>query len=160
MTDPMHSGFDSLLQDLGVPVEIHENSTDTDEPAEQVTAESGVDVTESVVITTADAPPVSTEEAGAPRDDRKRRRRRRRRGSDQGNEYGNGQDSDGNDSDREGDEEGETQERERPSRTALVEANLDDNDEEEEEKFVLEDLTNLQFPAWDDLIGSLYKPGN
>jgi hypothetical protein len=42
----------------------------------------------------------------------------------------------------------------------LVEANLDDNDEEEEEKFVLEDLTNLQFPAWDDLIGSLYKPGN
>ena len=21
-------------------------------------------------------------------------------------------------------------------------------------------LTNLQFPAWDDLIGSLYKPGN
>ena len=160
MTDPMHSGFDSLLQDLGVPVEIHEKSTDTDEPAEQVTAESGVDVTDSVVITTADAPPVSTEEAGAPRDDRKRRRRRRRRGSDQGNENGNGQDSDGNDSDREGDEEGETQERERPSRTALVEANLDDNDEEEEEKFVLEDLTNLQFPAWDDLIGSLYKPGN
>lgn len=158
MTDPMHSGFDSLLQDLGVPVEIHESSTDTVEPVEQVPAVSGFDVTESVVITTADAPSVSAEEAITPRDDRKRRRRRRRRGADQGND--NSQESDNNDSDRDGDDEGESQERERLSRTSLVEINQEDSDDEEEEKFVLEDLTNLQFPAWDDLIGSLYKPGN
>ena len=29
-----------------------------------------------------------------------------------------------------------------------------------EEPFVLEDLSSLQFPAWDDLIGGLYRPQN
>jgi len=34
MTDPNNFGFDSLLQDLGVPVEIHRNPTVADEPAD------------------------------------------------------------------------------------------------------------------------------
>ena len=52
MTDPNNFGFDSLLQDLGVPVEIHQNPVVADEPADP---EPVVSVTEAVSVTTEEA---------------------------------------------------------------------------------------------------------
>ena len=34
----------------------------------------------------------------------------------------------------------------------------DEYEDEEDEPFEVEDLTNLQFPSWDELIGSLHRP--
>ncbi|MFM7112622.1 MAG: hypothetical protein ACKO26_15900 [Planctomycetota bacterium] len=143
MTDPNNFGFDSLLQDLGVPVEIHRNPTVADEPAdpEPVAVPS---VTESVTITTEEAAAavIESAESEAPREDRKRRRRRRRRGQDDGSPEGT---------------EGEVLDREDDSTSTAV-AETGGSEDEEEEPFEVEDLTNLQFPSWDELIGSLYKP--
>lgn len=147
MTDPNNFGFDSLLQDLGVPVEIHQNPIVADEPADP---EPVASVTEAVSITTEEAAAVVIEAAttgneseAARGDDRRRRRRRRRRGS--------GHDEPGFEGG-----EGEAAEHEE---TAVAVADSGDSDEaEEDEPFEVEDLTNLQFPSWDELIGSLYRP--
>lgn len=145
MTDPNNFGFDSLLQDLGVPVEIHQNPVVADEPADP---EPVASVTEAVSITTEEAAALVTGEGETgtegPRDDRRRRRRRRRRGSSQDEAGG------------EGTEPEETEQDE--SAPAVAIADADSEDEEEDEPFEVEDLTNLQFPSWDELIGSLYRP--
>jgi ribonuclease E len=145
MTDPNNFGFDSLLQDLGVPVEIHQNPVVADEPADP---EPVVSVTEAVSVTTEEAAAAVIEAAdeGASegsRDDRRRRRRRRRRGP--------GQDESGFDGG-----EGESADHEEGSPAVAV-ADADSEDEEDE-PFEVEDLTNLQFPSWDELIGSLHRP--
>lgn len=147
MTDPNNFGFDSLLQDLGVPVEIHQNPIVADEPADP---EPVASVTEAVSITTEEAAAVVIEAASAeaasegPRgDDRRRRRRRRRRGSGP---------------DESGFEGGEGEGSENEEAAVAVAVSDDSEEEEEDEPFEVEDLTNLQFPSWDDLIGSLYRP--
>ena len=142
MTDPNNFGFDSLLQDLGVPVEIHQNPVVADEPADP---EPVVSVTEAVSVTTEEAAAAVIEAAdeGASegsRDDRRRRRRRRRRHDESGFEGG----------------EAESAEHEEGSPAVAV-ADADSEDEEDE-PFEVEDLTNLQFPSWDELIGSLHRP--
>lgn len=144
MTDPNNFGFDSLLHDLGVPVEIHQNPAVADEPADP---EPVASVTEAVSITTEEAAAIVIEagetESEGPRDDRRRRRRRRRRGSSHDETGGEGSES-----------EGIEQEEGAP---ALAVADSE-SDDEEDEPFEVEDLTNLQFPSWDELIGSLYRP--
>ena len=142
MTDPNNFGFDSLLQDLGVPVEIHQNPVVADEPADP---EPVVSVTEAVSVTTEEAAAAVIEAAdeGASegsRDDRRRRRRRRRRHDESGFDGG----------------EGESAEHEEGSPAVAVADS--DSEEEEDEPFEVEDLTNLQFPSWDELIGSLHRP--
>ena len=142
MTDPNNFGFDSLLQDLGVPVEIHQNPVVADEPADP---EPVVSVTEAVSVTTEEAAAAVIEAAdeGASegsRDDRRRRRRRRRRHDESGFEGG----------------EAESAEHEEGSPAVAVADS--DSEEEEDEPFEVEDLTNLQFPSWDELIGSLHRP--
>jgi hypothetical protein len=63
MTDPNNFGFDSLLQDLGVPVEIHQNPVVADEPADP---EPVVSVTEAVSVTTEEAAAAVIDAAGDP----------------------------------------------------------------------------------------------
>lgn len=163
MTNPQKdSHLDSLLGEFGLPVEVQPSGVN-DEPAEpeaeelvhqhveisQVTVAVGDEAAAAEAVDQVESGLAQTA-AGADEEgkdgDRKRRRRRRRRGG----------------------EEGEARESRPPRRERRRQEDdsndgpglMEDDVEEKapEEPFVLEDLSNLQFPAWDELIGGLYRP--
>ena len=165
MTNPhKDSHLDSLLGEFGLPVEVQAAGAN-DEPAEPEVAEvihenvtfGRVSVVTSVegaqgvasggVEVVAGAP--AGEDSALSEDDRRRRRRRRRRGDEapEGREPRENRPR----RDRRRDNEDEDQDGPRE---------MDDDNEEvvPEEPFVLEDLSSLQFPAWEDLVGGLFRP--
>lgn len=161
MTNPQKdSHLDSLLGEFGLPVEVQQTGAN-DEPAEPEVVETFQEVTvENVTAVTAGVgePTVHAgEESGKAaksgdedEGDRRRRRRRRRPNGDS-----NGQPSES----REGRPRRERRRRdEDEDRDGPREMEDDVEETTPEEPFVLEDLTSLQFPAWEELIGGLYRP--
>ncbi len=161
MTNPQKdSHLDSLLGEFGLPVEVQQSGAN-DEPAEPEVSEALPEVNvESVTAVSAgigESSGRAGEESGKTaksgdedEGDRRRRRRRRRPNGDE-----NGQTTEP----REGRQRRERRRRdEDEDRDGPREMEDDVEETVPEEPFVLEDLTSLQFPAWEELIGGLYRP--
>ena len=161
MTNPhKDSHLDSLLGEFGLPVEVQPTGVN-DEPAEpeapepvhEIAAESMAGATAGTAEAGSGVQIRSREnqsEEGDDDGDRRRRRRRRRRPDEEGGENKEGREGRGRRGRRRRDDD---EVRDGPRE-------MDDDREEQtpEEPFVLEDLSNLQFPMWEELIGSLYRP--
>jgi len=161
MTNPQKdSHLDSLLGEFGLPVEVQPTGAN-DEPAEPEVAETCQEVVAGSVTAVSVGTDVAGPESGleAREDktgegdedgDRRRRRRRRRRPDEENGENRDPRELRGRRGRRRRDDD--------EDRDGPREMEEDREEEAPEEPFVLEDLSNLQFPMWEELIGSLYRP--
>ena len=160
MTNPQKdSHLDSLLGEFGLPVEVQPTGAN-DEPAEPEVAETCQEVVAGSVTAVSVGTDVAGPDSGLEaREDKtgegdedgdRRRRRRRRRPDEENGENRDPRELRGRRGRRRRDDD--------EDRDGPREMEEDREEEAPEEPFVLEDLSNLQFPMWEELIGSLYRP--